>query len=144
MIHGWRIALVLVVSSLSFSPVANAKLAQKRIPLTLSERLVSSPVQSKSHKARVMRSQSVSRSKMQKNLLDSAGLGVKQYVDQLKAYSQLRLTDKISVTVGTVKASPLSSIKGDILEVPQVLSSKMDRIEEGSTRGYGIKFRFDL
>lgn len=67
---------------------------------------------------------------------------VKQYVDTIKRYSQLNITEDFAVTVGSVKSGPLGVADRRLIEVNSVFDSRLS--SEDTTRGYGLKFKFDL
>ena len=66
---------------------------------------------------------------------------IKSYIKIIKSYSQLKLTDKLAVTVGSVKAAPLSVQDLQLIETRDVFHSKNDI---DNSRGYGLKFKFNL
>jgi len=67
---------------------------------------------------------------------------IKSYIDTIKRYSQLRLTDKFAVTVGTVKAEPLGAKERQLIKTNEVFNAKFNNAEK--TRGYGLKFKFQI
>lgn len=67
---------------------------------------------------------------------------MKNYIDTIKRYSQLRLTDKLALTVGTVKAAPLGAKERQLIETNKVFHSKLHNGEKA--RGYGLKFKFQI
>lgn len=69
---------------------------------------------------------------------------INQYIRQFKNYSQLTLTDKLSITVGTLKVSPLGNEKAKFVDMPDVFDPIMDRLEDSTDKGYGIKFKMKL
>lgn len=69
---------------------------------------------------------------------------IQNYIYQFKRYSQLQLSDQLAVTIGTLRAEPLGEVKKEIIDISDVFSPQMDRIEHGSDKGYGIKFKFVL
>ena len=69
---------------------------------------------------------------------------VQNYIHQIKKYSQLQLSEQLAVTVGSFKAEPLGEVKKELIDIPDVFSPQMDRIENASDRGYGIKFKLEL
>ena len=67
---------------------------------------------------------------------------VRQYVSAIKKYTQLKLTDNLAVTVGSVKSRPISIDEQQVIEVDTVFDSKMNA--DDTARGYGLKFKLDL
>lgn len=68
---------------------------------------------------------------------------IKRYANQLKQYSQLKITDDFSVTVGSVKSAPLGAEKQQLVEIPDVLMPRMNQLEDDTIRGYGLKFKYN-
>tara|TARA_R110002110_G_scaffold383245_4_gene594679 strand:+ start:37945 stop:38385 length:441 start_codon:yes stop_codon:yes gene_type:complete len=66
---------------------------------------------------------------------------IKQYIKIIKSYSELKLTDKLAVTIGSVKAGPLGVQDLQLIDTREVFHSKHD-IDD--SKGYGLKFKFNL
>ena len=69
---------------------------------------------------------------------------IRQYVQNLRKYSELQVTNQLAVTVGTFKLSPLSDKQMQLIETHEAFLPRTNNVSDDADRGYGIKFRYTL
>lgn len=69
---------------------------------------------------------------------------IKQYINHLKQYSKLQVTNEFAITVGQVKSSPLGADQQALVETPDIFLPRLHQLEDSSVKGYGLKFKLDL
>ncbi|MCS5709155.1 hypothetical protein CC99x_009580 [Candidatus Berkiella cookevillensis] len=69
---------------------------------------------------------------------------IRQYVQNLRKYSELQVTNQLAVTVGTFKLAPLSDKQMQLIETHEAFLPRTNNVSDDAERGYGIKFRYAL
>lgn len=69
---------------------------------------------------------------------------IRQYVQNLRKYSELQVTNQLAVTVGTFKLAPLSEKEMQLIETNDAFLPRTNNVSDDAERGYGIKFRYAL